>query len=101
MYILQQPDDVLLQYRLIYKSGKTPLQLLLYPQAYKQMILGYFSNLGLSLLVPNAEDNSPPGNLTIIFSKLLISYMRLCQVIQNWFSICLKCQVLFTAEVVS
>ena len=55
----------------------------------------------LSLLVLNAEDNSPPGDLTIFFSKLLISCMRLCQVMRNWFSTCLVCQVLLTAEVVS
>ena len=30
-----------------------------------------------SLLVPNAKDNSRPGDLTITFSKLLISCMRL------------------------
>ena len=46
MYILQHPDDVLLQYRLAYKYGKTPLQLLFCPLAYKQMIwLGYFSKV--------------------------------------------------------
>ena len=43
------------------------------------MILGYLSSLRLSLLVPNAEDNSPSGGLTILFLKLLISCMRLCQ----------------------
>ena len=79
--------------------AKTPLQPFCIPQAYKQMILGYFSDLRLSLLVPNAEDNSPPGDLTIIFSKLLFSCMRPCQVMKNWLSMCLKCQVLFTAEV--
>ena len=57
----------------------------------------------LSLLVLNAEDNSPLGDLTFFFPKLLISRMRPCQVMQNWFSSCLAlvCQVLLTAEVVS
>ena len=40
-----------------------------------------------SLLVSNTEDNSLPGDLTIIFSKSLISCMRLhvYPVTQNWF----------------
>ena len=56
-----------------------------------------------SLLVANAEDNSLPGDLTIIFSNSLISCMRLhvYPVMQNWFPTCLKCQMLLTAGVVS
>ena len=69
------------------RVAKTPLQLLFclsVSRAYKQMILGYFSNLRLFLLVPNPKDKSPPGELTITFLKLSISCMRLCQAMQNW-----------------
>ena len=86
-------------------GGKFP-----YVYTYCSILMMYCFSTGLhtkvaktplSLLVLNAEDNSPPGDLTIFFAKLLISWMRLCQVMRNWFSTCLVCQVLLTAEVVS